>query len=94
MSQPMKRGRRSHVTSTRQSAPTPLEFFITASLGDKESKKISVIKLPCTLAELAYEVANISFVACEELAFKAGIVFSKSKEIQNGDRPETEKIPF
>lgn len=39
------------------------------------------IKLPCSLAELTSEIANATFSACEELAFKAGIKFIEEKPL-------------
>lgn len=53
------------------------------------------VKLPCPLSELAFDVSEIAFSVCEELAFKAGIEFLPAKEIPIGeDGQTTEKIPF
>ena len=48
------------------------------------------IQLPCTLADLAYQLSEWSFAAVEELAFAAGIEFIPPVPIKKCGEPETE----
>lgn len=90
-----KRGSVSHVAKASA-------FVLRLAIVKKKEEEIERIpsnwkrievKLPCTLAELVYEISVASFSLCEELAFKAGIQFLPAKEIVT-DGQATEKIPF
>lgn len=81
-------------TEPKRKLPEPsapiFEFSVDASIEKNGRlfkncflRKTVKIKLPCTLADLASEVANASFCACEELAFKAGIEFLDAKPLSD-----------
>lgn len=84
MSKSKKRGSVSHVA--KKSAPSNFNVTVSIAIGNgtleyiKESQLVE--RLPCTLADLAADVAETAFTLCEELAFKAGIKFLPAKEIK------------
>lgn len=81
-------------SAKRAAAPTLIVTAWISSFEGFERVVKTEVKLPCTLAELAKQLAEAAFAMAEELAFHAKVAFLPEKEIAIDGEFTDDDIPF